>query len=499
MNSRFRAATLGAIAALAVAAPGRASAQLSLTSATEQHWYLLVDTLGNVVSQQPLELFRSFRNGFAVAGPGSYQRAWIDPTGKRLTTEAYYELSDFNDQGLAMACRRGGPAFVVDRAGKEVRKIEAPASGMLKRRASVVGCMRNAPYAFTGEKYGEKGLLDLNGRELFKPTYPWITEFSEGLAAVSPKERDDIGWIDTTGALVIATRFKRAKTIDFTGDDWYLRGEFHDGRAAIREGNVEGFINRRGEVVIAPKYTATGDFHDGFARVRLPGDTMSASWAFIDTTGKQASTAFTYAHDFHNGAARARMKDGRDVLVAKDMTLVPRVVGPFAGDMGDNGMIAVKRPEGVTYLRRDGSVAIPASKFSAYANVGYEFTAGRTVVEKPSATSGPKVAMVWYEIRQSGQPGSNSRQFQILYAIVEAPERSRAQDLEDEVKNKPRNSLAVTIATGAYPLPAGQREPDMDDILSRSAAKPRYTKDASGHITWVDTVDPRYLGRFKMQ
>lgn len=373
-----------ALLSVATLTPAGAFAQLSLTSATGQHWYMLIDSAGNVVSQQPLEQFRSFRNGFAAASPGNNKRTWIDASGKRLTTDDYVQVSDFNAQGFAMARKPAGPAIVIDRKGAEARTVEAPASGMLKRRAPVVSLMTNAPYAMTGEKFGKLGLIDVNGRELFTPTYSAIGEFSEGLASVSVgRSHEDLGWVDTTGTLVIAVRFTRARTIDWNGDLPMLRGEFHEGRAAVRDGNLEGFINRKGEMVIRPRWPATGDFHDGFARVRLPGENMTTGWTFIDTTGKQTSTTFAAAADFHNGYARVKMRDGRDVLVTRDMTIAPKLLGPFTGDMGDNGMIGVKRADGASYIHRDGRIAIPASKLSAYVNVGYEFTAGRTVVERP--------------------------------------------------------------------------------------------------------------------
>lgn len=73
-------------------------------------------------------------------------------------------------------------------------------------------------------------------------------EFHEGLAWVvleSTPERNTFGYIDRTGNLVI------------TGD-FYHAHDFSHGLAAVRikteQGHKYGFINRHGEMAIAPQF-----------------------------------------------------------------------------------------------------------------------------------------------------------------------------------------------------------------------------------------------------
>lgn len=57
----------------------------------------------------------------------------------------------------------------------------------------------------------------------------------------------------------------------------------HPLRYKIRQHGFFGFMNASGEVVIEPQYLEVGDFHNGFARVRL-----NDQWVPMDTLGRAA-------------------------------------------------------------------------------------------------------------------------------------------------------------------------------------------------------------------
>ena len=58
-------------------------------------------------------------------------------------------------------------------------------------------------------------------------------------------------------------------------------GDIHCGLVAIRQGTKYGFVNAKGEIVIAPKYEAVTDFRLNRAAFRL-----NDKWGLIDTNGK---------------------------------------------------------------------------------------------------------------------------------------------------------------------------------------------------------------------
>ena len=93
-----------------------------------------------------------------------------------------------------------------------------------------------------------------------------IGTFHEGLAYV--KIDGKIGYVDTTGKLVISPRFESEKY------------GFHDGMAAVEQGGKFGWIDRRGIFVIEPEYDDVGLFREGFAWVRI-GEKIG----FIDKLG----------------------------------------------------------------------------------------------------------------------------------------------------------------------------------------------------------------------
>lgn len=468
-----------------------AHAQVTLSSSTEQHWYALIDTAGNRVGNLKFESFRSFRNGMAAAGVESLRKTWITLNGDSIPGN-YRHVSDFDALGFAMANDYEGHGVVVDKTGRVVRKI----------KPKVWDVMHETLFGYTGEDFKHVGLVNSQGVEIVKPSYYKIAEFSEGLALVQfDSSSAHLGWVDTTGALVL--KGGAYALAGYTDDvEVRMRGEFHNGRAVVKvtEGGREtaAFIDRTGRVVLQGPWRHALDFSEGFAAVQAMGDS-TAPWGFIDTTGKYlVPPRLKKAWSFHHGAARFATA-GLDSLITPSGKLLT-ADGNFTGDMGDNGWIGYTTKSGFAYERADNKEAL---RVSGWGLAGFAFSQGRAPVELKSSTDALVVdnstAWVWFEIKQGGSLNSQSRQFYLTYAIVDGPVSPRRGEIEEAVTNKPRNSLAVTIASGTYLLPRGETRPDIGDIMQHSAAKPRYTKDASGAVSFIDSMDSRWLGRFKTQ
>jgi hypothetical protein len=104
--------------------------------------------------------------------------------------------------------------------------------------------------------------MDESGKVVIEPAFTSCAEtFHEGLAAVSFESA--VGYIAPTGRWVV------------TIDDAIGADDFQDGMGRFRaigpDGSpVHGFVNRTGEVVIAPKYygvRGVNGFVDGYAMV----------------------------------------------------------------------------------------------------------------------------------------------------------------------------------------------------------------------------------------
>ena len=110
-------------------------------------------------------------------------------------------------------------------------------------------------------------------------------DFSEGLAAVSVKEK--WGFIAPSGVMLIAARFDDAR-------------EFSEGLAAIRVGQLWGFINKQGQIVVEPAYSKVSSFSEGLAKV---------NGGYIDKTGRIVLKGLD-GTDFVQGLAHVNVRPG---------------------------------------------------------------------------------------------------------------------------------------------------------------------------------------------
>lgn len=212
-------------------------------------------------------------------------------------------------------------------------------------------------------------LLDEKGKVVKELEYQFVGNFSEGLALVRPKSKlglpvaemafgdEGMGYIDTSGNLVIPCKYKRAS-------------EFSEGLASVSttEKN-KAYIDKKGNEVIKLKEDwVCGDFSEGLATVLIETDAMisrvydpsdlEAQWGFIDKTGKLViPTKFSYANAFSDGVACVRDKEGKWFLIDK----TGMQIGKSYDDVG---------------LSCDGMAYIQTGK-----KFGFETNTGAVVVE----------------------------------------------------------------------------------------------------------------------
>ena len=117
-----------------------------------------------------------------------------------------------------------------------------------------------------GMKY-DVGYIDTSGKIVIAPRFSFASDFSEGLAHVTANDFD--GFIDLRGRRVTKLANKSAR-------------DFHEGLAAITiaEGREYGFIDRTGKVVIQGRYRFVDDFSEGLA-----GVVIDYKYGFINRAG----------------------------------------------------------------------------------------------------------------------------------------------------------------------------------------------------------------------
>ena len=138
---------------------------------------------------------------------------------------------------------------------------------------------------------GKGGLINGEGQLIGNEKYDQaLTGFSEGLMAVSIDRQ--VGYLNRRGEWAIPPRFNSA-------------GTFSEGLAPVKLGEKFGYIDKTGKVVIEPQFDEAIEFSEGLARIRI-----ERSYGFIDRAGVlRIRPRFNSATSFRGAAALASMED----------------------------------------------------------------------------------------------------------------------------------------------------------------------------------------------
>ncbi len=260
---------------------------------------------------------------------------------------------------------------------------------------------------------GKYGFIDLNGKYICEPKYDYAEDFSEyGLAAVRVGSK--MGYINTKGKLVIDAVWGSAGAFDITGyayvwdgnsyiiddrgrivensEDIVFIGDlwFVNGLAPYRSDEKVGYVNKKGEIVIEPKFDLVSEFKDdGTAWVILDG-----KWGKIDKSGE-----FVIEPKFDSVSADtesdllAAKIDGKWGYINSQCEFVIEPKFDFAYDFYDDRAL-VKLDEKFNYIDKTGEFVFDTSFDEAWyfsynglapAKVGdlwgYINTSGEIVIE----------------------------------------------------------------------------------------------------------------------
>ena len=300
-----------------------------------------IDATGRTIITPRFEDAGDFTEGLA---PALVEGKWgyIDATGTFVIAPRFTWASDFS-QGLAAVSVEGKWGYI-DHTGAWVIQPQFFANGNFSEGLGLVAtACQSDPHGdprLSSICFPDKhGYIDRTGRFVIQPRFRMAYDFAQGLAAVEVGNKT--GFIDTTGALVIAAKW-------ITGP----HPKFADGRALVQIGDKWGYIARTGRLVIQPLSRIAVDFSEQLTLVEV-----DHRWGFIDTTGAIAiAPQFYLAMPFSEGLAAAQVSPGMWGYIDRSGRIVmePRrriFASPFAG-----GLARVVEQDGSRYIDRTGNI-----------------------------------------------------------------------------------------------------------------------------------------------
>jgi serine/threonine-protein kinase len=212
---------------------------------------------------------------------------------------------------------------------------------------------------FNGDRW-KWGLISWTGETIFEPHFDLIGSFYGGVAAITHGGKR--GLINSEGQLIGNQTYHQALT------------NFSEGLMAVMVDRQVGYLNRRGEWAIPPKFNYAGAFSEGLAPVKI-GD----KFGYIDKVGRVViKPQFEEAIAFSEGLAVVRIGAHYGFIDRKGLVKIqPRFQGvssfrsgvafaPFYGDEGyinRNGeFIRRWRASDRDYLYKPPAIVTPLDK-----------------------------------------------------------------------------------------------------------------------------------------
>ena len=231
---------------------------------------------------------------------------YISPEGKVLIDYQFQKADNFSD-GIARVLTQDNQYAYIDKSGTIVFTSPFDYS------------FNSSGGAICGVSEGLYGYFDTTGTVIIAPQFDMAFDFHEGFAAV--KFGDKWGYINTYGAYQVsptytfASDFKNGyavcalstgygiidtagtRTSPFTFD--YIGEPDSEGRFPAKDGGKSGYINSRGNWIMQLDYDFCYTFTDGVARV-FKGDL----WGFINEKGEEiVAPTFVDCGEYKNGRA----------------------------------------------------------------------------------------------------------------------------------------------------------------------------------------------------
>lgn len=265
----------------------------------------------------------------------SKQFIFINTKGEELNTEitGFKLIEGFIGIGGLQGYHDGMVAVI---KGKKWGYLDTEGKVVIELKYEKVSIFNN------GNAVANKGsdyfILDKNGTEILVEGGKLIDikHFSEGLAPFTNKDKQ-VGFVNNKGEIVVAAQFLAV-------------GYFKDGLAWAKDVNKKvGFVNNKGEWIIEPQFDAAKNFDpiSGLARVKTEGQ-----WAYTNKSGEILFVDTEKWGDFKEGLARGK-KGGKTGYYNNkgEWVIAPEFEG---GRDFKNGFAAVKKGEKWGFINTKG-------------------------------------------------------------------------------------------------------------------------------------------------
>jgi hypothetical protein len=235
-------------------------------------------------------------------GVSGYYVGFIDESGNMVIPPRFYTARDFSE-GLAYV---SGPEFrgFIDLQGKPVIEIGQQGRPVFETVASTKD-FHEGLAAVSSEK-GLWGYIDRSGKLVIQKQYGFADDFSEGLAGVVVDRK--FGFINQKGEMVISPRFTPRQG-DYAWSGIVATSRFSEGLAPVtttidfETNKTYGYINPKGDFVIAPQFLAAQLFSEGLALVvkmepitnvvtRAGWIDKSGQWVVTEVQGRISASLF---------------------------------------------------------------------------------------------------------------------------------------------------------------------------------------------------------------
>lgn len=247
------------------------------TYTIEEKWGF-INTKGEMVIQAKYNDIRTFfSEGLVSFTDPNLKQGYINCKGEVLIQPRYHLALPFSE---AMA----GVGMVI--AGGESTKW-----GFINKRGEVVIPLQyesvtkySEGIAAVRNKSNKWGYIDKSEQLVIPFKFDDADSFSEGVAAVVAEGK--VGYIDHTGEYIIEPRFEGYHTygeVPTPQKFTYVpkASSFSDGLAAVMVRGKWGYIDKKRDFVIKPKFDLASPFTEGFAKVAVDN-----KLGYIDKDGK---------------------------------------------------------------------------------------------------------------------------------------------------------------------------------------------------------------------
>jgi hypothetical protein len=295
-----------------------------------------MDRAGKLAIDFQFDHASQFHEGLARVNVGG-RHGFIDRSGRMAIEPQFGPETQGFGHGLAMAQAADGTCGFIDRSGDFVIAPtwdwaqpyqEGRARVRLDGRYGYInadGRVVVPPQYRLASDYceglavvhGESGcwFIDADGEQVFGP-FQSAGSFSDDVASV--KNQGQRGLLDHHGAIHAVEGLSWVSEYCCDGRIEFKIAGF-DGPVWCEAKDRYGFLDRRAQVVIPPRYEDASTFREGMAGVRIEG-----KWGFIDTDGTMViDPRFDAAGRFVCGWARAKT-DGKSAYIDRTGNIVVR-------------------------------------------------------------------------------------------------------------------------------------------------------------------------------